>query len=65
LGQVGADDFDAVFCPGGHGPLWNLAEDAQSIALIEKTFAAGKPWPWRATRRACCAAPRRPTGLHW
>jgi putative intracellular protease/amidase len=32
-----------VFYPGGHGPLWDLAEDAQSIALIEKTFAAGKP----------------------
>lgn len=43
LGQVHADDFDAVFYPGGHGPLWDLAEDAQSIALIEKTFAAGKP----------------------
>ena len=43
LGSVNVDDFDAVFYPGGHGPLWDLAEDAQSIALIEKTFAAGKP----------------------
>lgn len=43
LSSVKADDFDAVFYPGGHGPLWDLAEDAQSIALIEKTFAAGKP----------------------
>ncbi len=43
LARVRAEDFDAVFYPGGHGPLWDLAEDAQSIALIEKTFAAGKP----------------------
>ena len=43
LSSVSADDFDAVFYPGGHGPLWDLAEDADSIALIEATFAAGKP----------------------
>ncbi|MBR8831747.1 MAG: Protein/nucleic acid deglycase HchA [Chroococcopsis gigantea SAG 12.99] len=36
-------DFDAVFYPGGHGPLWDLVEDASSIALIEATLAAGKP----------------------
>ena len=38
-----AGDFDAVFYPGGHGPLWDLADDAQSIALIESMLAAGKP----------------------
>jgi len=43
LADVSADDFDAVFYPGGHGPLWDLAEDANSIALIERMFAAGKP----------------------
>ncbi|MBU1354556.1 MAG: type 1 glutamine amidotransferase domain-containing protein [Gammaproteobacteria bacterium] len=43
LSSVKVDDFDAVFYPGGHGPLWDLAEDATSIALIEKAFAAGKP----------------------
>ena len=36
-------DFDAVFYPGGHGPLWDLAEDPTSIRLIEATLAAGKP----------------------
>jgi putative intracellular protease/amidase len=36
-------DFDAVFYPGGHGPLWDLAEDASSIALIENMLTAGKP----------------------
>ena len=43
LSEVAAGDFDAVFYPGGHGPLWDLAEDAASIALIEATLAAGKP----------------------
>ena len=43
LAGIKADDFDAVFYPGGHGPLWDLAEDAESIALIEAMAAAGKP----------------------
>jgi putative intracellular protease/amidase len=43
LGDVSAQDFDAVFYPGGHGPLWDLAEDRDSIALIEAMIAAGKP----------------------
>lgn len=43
LSDVTAGVFDAVFYPGGHGPLWDLAEDPDSIALIESTLAAGKP----------------------
>ncbi|AWL04834.1 type 1 glutamine amidotransferase domain-containing protein [Massilia oculi] len=43
LAEVSAADFDAVFYPGGHGPLWDLAEDKASIALIEAMAAAGKP----------------------
>lgn len=43
LKDVSVDDYDAVFYPGGHGPLWDLAEDAHSIALIERAIAAGKP----------------------
>ena len=43
LRDVVASRFDAVFYPGGHGPLWDLAENAYSIALIETMFAAGKP----------------------
>jgi putative intracellular protease/amidase len=43
LDTVSADGFNAVFYPGGHGPLWDLAEDKTSIALIETTLAAGKP----------------------
>lgn len=36
-------NFDTVFYPGGHGPLWDLAEDKHSIALIESFIAADKP----------------------
>lgn len=43
LDSVNQADFDAVFYPGGHGPLWDLAEDKHSIALIESFLAAGKP----------------------
>ncbi|GAD64567.1 type 1 glutamine amidotransferase domain-containing protein [Aquipseudomonas alcaligenes] len=43
LTQVRAEDFDALFYPGGHGPLWDLAEDATSVALIERFIALGKP----------------------
>lgn len=43
LKDVSAAAFDAVFYPGGHGPLWDLAEDATSIALIEAMLTAGKP----------------------
>lgn len=43
LADVSADEFDAVFYPGGHGPLWDLAEDGHSVNLIESMSAAGKP----------------------
>lgn len=42
LSEVLPDAFDAVFYPGGHGPLWDLATDPDSIALIEALYAAGK-----------------------
>jgi putative intracellular protease/amidase len=43
LDSVNQVDFDTVFYPGGHGPLWDLAEDKVSIALIESFIAANKP----------------------
>lgn len=43
LADVDLTEFDAVFYPGGHGPLWDLAEDATSIRLIEGAMAANKP----------------------
>ena len=43
LADVSANDFDAVFYPGGHGPLWDLSDNATSIALIEAFVKADKP----------------------
>ncbi|WP_421681156.1 type 1 glutamine amidotransferase domain-containing protein [Stenotrophomonas bentonitica] len=43
LDSVSQADFDTVFYPGGHGPLWDLPEDRHSVALIEAFIAAGKP----------------------
>jgi putative intracellular protease/amidase len=43
LETLTASNFDAVFYPGGHGPLWDLAEDATSIKLVDTMIAAGKP----------------------
>jgi len=43
LSQVNASDYDAIFYPGGHGPLWDLAEDSHSIALIKTFVEQQKP----------------------
>jgi putative intracellular protease/amidase len=43
LADVSADDFDAVFYPGGHGPMWDMPANATSIALIEAFVKADKP----------------------
>ena len=43
LSDINAADFDAVFYPGGHGPLWDLVDNRDSIALIEQFLAANKP----------------------
>ena len=51
LSDVSGEGFDGLFYPGGHGPLWDLAEDTDSIRLIEAMTAAGK------TVAAVCHAP--------
>ncbi|MEI2265289.1 type 1 glutamine amidotransferase domain-containing protein [Erwinia sp. CGal63] len=43
LATIDSCKFDAIFYPGGHGPLWDLAENQQSIELIESFYANGKP----------------------
>ncbi len=43
LADVDAADYDAVFYPGGHGPLWDLTDNEDSIALIERFLATNKP----------------------
>jgi len=43
LADMKAEDFDSVFYPGGHGPLWDLAVDKNSINLIESFVKQDKP----------------------
>jgi putative intracellular protease/amidase len=43
LKEIAPENYDALFYPGGHGPLWDLAEDKHSIDLIEIMYALGKP----------------------
>lgn len=43
LSEISAKNFDAVFYPGGHGPLWDLAESEESAKLIEDFYQADKP----------------------
>ena len=43
LAEINADSFDAIFYPGGHGPLWDLAEDADSQRIIETFIAEDRP----------------------
>ena len=65
LHDVRISDVDAVFYPGGHGPLWDLAENAYSIALVKDTLAMDKPFA------AVCHAPsvlrhvKKPDGTYW
>lgn len=51
LSEVSADDFDAIFYPGGHGPLWDLTQEDDSIALIEQF------WQQNKVVSAVCHAP--------
>jgi putative intracellular protease/amidase len=62
LSDLPAPVYDAVFYPGGHGPLWDLAEDATSIALIESALAAGKPVAAVCHAPAVLRHPKSPDG---
>ncbi|MBV9503068.1 MAG: DJ-1/PfpI family protein [Acidobacteriaceae bacterium] len=55
LADVKAEDFDTVFYPGGHGPMWDLAESPASIALLQAFYNSGKPIAWCAIRPGCFA----------
>ncbi|WP_287104320.1 type 1 glutamine amidotransferase domain-containing protein [Brevundimonas sp.] len=62
LSTVKAEDFDAVFYPGGHGPLWDLAGDPDSIALIEAFAKADKPTGFVCHAPGVLKAVRGPDG---
>ena len=55
LDTVSAGDYDTVFYPGGHGPLWDLAEDPVSIKLIESFYNSDKPVATVCHAPACFA----------
>ncbi len=62
LDSVQQDDFATVFYPGGHGPMWDLAEDQHSIQLIEAFLAAGKPVALVCHAPAALRHVRKPDG---
>jgi putative intracellular protease/amidase len=62
LSTIDADDYDAIFYPGGHGPLWDLAEDADSIKLIERFANSDKPIGAVCHAPAVLKHPKNPDG---
>jgi len=62
LADVTHNPFDAIFFPGGHGPLWDLAEDAASIALIEAFYGNQKPVAAVCHGPAALKHPKTPSG---
>lgn len=62
LAEMNPDDFDAVFYPGGHGPLWDLAEDKTSISLIESFYNSEKPVAFVCHAPAALKHPKKTNG---
>jgi putative intracellular protease/amidase len=62
LSGISAEDYDAVFYVGGHGVMWDVAEDAASIKLIETMFAANKPVSAVCHGSAVFRHPKAPDG---
>jgi hypothetical protein len=65
LDSVKAEHFDTVFYPGGHGPMWDLAEDQNSVRLLETMVQPASLSHWSATRPARCVTSRLPTASRW
>lgn len=64
LADVSASDFDAVFYPGGHGPMWDLPDNPESIALVEAFVRDGKPVAAVCHGPAALTNVRRPDGAY-
>lgn len=62
LSEVNEADYDAVFYPGGHGPLWDLATDEVSIALIEEFYKHNKPLAFVCHALAALVNTKAPNG---
>jgi putative intracellular protease/amidase len=63
LSTVSADDFDTIFYPGGHGPMWDLADDKDSVKLIESFYNNGKVVTLVCHAPVALKNARRPNGL--
>ena len=63
LSTVSANDFDTVFYPGGHGPMWDLAEDKDSAKLIADFYYSGKPVTLVCHAPVALKNVRQPNGL--
>ena len=65
LSSVKASDYDAVFYPGGHGPMWDLTQDASSIALIAAFQQQGKPMAFVCHAPCALLHVKLPNGSPW
>jgi putative intracellular protease/amidase len=65
LQDINITDVDAVFYPGGHGPLWDLAENTYSMALIKDTLAMGKPFVAVCHALGVLRHVKKPDGTYW
>ena len=63
LSEVNEADFDAVFYPGGHGPLWDLSTDSISITLIESFYKHNKPVAFVCHAPAALLKVKAPDGV--
>ena len=63
LSTVSADDFDTIFYPGGHGPMWDLADDDDSAKLIQDFYYSGKPVTLVCHAPVALKNVRQPNGL--
>ena len=66
LDSVEAEDFDTVFYPGGHGPMWDLAQRIKTRSgCLRRCFERASQSRWSATRPARCVTSRRPMVSRW
>jgi putative intracellular protease/amidase len=65
LDNVKQEDYDTVSYPGGHGPMWDLGEDENSIKLVESFLSVGKTFALVCTLPARCAMSRPRTASRW
>jgi putative intracellular protease/amidase len=65
LDNAKAEDYDTVFYPGRHGPMWDLAKDQNSVKLLETMFRAGKPGALVYCARRAASRQSPPTVSRW